>query len=318
VDRPADVPFSGASARFAIVQPGGVFRAPFRLEATVTPTEVEPLAPLTFTVTIHCVARQLRPPQRIDLREVPAFTLAFHVEDVTDGQKEKIAPATWRWVYRLKPRSETTDEVPGLPFLFYNPDIRPPAKAFQTIYTDPIPITVRPTETNRGHIDVPDSALTFATGSAVLAEQPLWPGPGACLVGVVLLGPPVVCALWYLAWRRMYPDAARLVQQRRSRAARRALGRLDKAGRQSGRELAESVAQALAGYLRERFDLASAEPTPAEALALLVRQGWVAEQASQAAVLLAECAEARFQSQEQTESELVEKTRRFILEMEKE
>jgi hypothetical protein len=103
VGRPADLPFSGASAGFAAAGPGPEYVAPFAVSARATPAEVEELEPVTFEVTVRAVGTFYRPPARIDLREVPAFSRRFHIEDVTDGKTEEITPSPWRWAYRLRP-----------------------------------------------------------------------------------------------------------------------------------------------------------------------------------------------------------------------
>jgi hypothetical protein len=294
VGRPADLPFSGASASFHVTGAEPEYRVPFTLQTTAAPAEVEALAPLTFTVTVQAAGRVHNPPARLDLRQVPAFARSFHIEDVTDGKKETISPAVWRWSYRLKPRSAGVLEVPGLPFVFYNPDLRPTEKAFQVIWTDPIPLRVLPADRQLPPVDAPGVALEFAGGSGLLAAQPEWAGPGIGLVAVVILVPPLGCTLWYLLWRRLYPDVARMTRQRRSRAARHALATLTRLGKETGRVRAEAITRALADYLRERFDLPSAEPTPAEAAAWFARLELPSELVDQVSQLLERCAELRF------------------------
>jgi hypothetical protein len=73
------------------------------------------------------------------------------------------------------------------------------------------------------------------------------------------------------------------------------------------------VAGAVADYLRERFDLAAAEPTPTEAEALLLARGCPAGLAEKAALLLRACSAARFPPAPIEETDLVEQARAFIL-----
>src|SRR5260370_913418 len=108
-------------------------------------------------------------------------------------------------------------------------------------------------------------------GPALRARQAPWSPPGAVLVALALLVPPLACAAWYVVWRCRYPDAGRQKQRRRSRAARQALARLQQAARAAVEHRAPLTAAALADYLRERLDLTVAEPTPAEAGACLRR-----------------------------------------------
>jgi hypothetical protein len=272
VGRPADLPFSGASAGFDVVSPGPEYRVPFALEAAATPTDVEESEPVTLTVSVRARGKVRHPPTRLDLRQLPSLSRRFHIEDVTDGQGETVSPYEWRWVYRLRPRGPGVREVPGVPFVFYNPDLRPAEKAFQVVWSDPVPLRVRPSERNAPPVAASDAVLVLATGPGVLRAGPAW---NLSTAGWFLtaLGPPAVCGLWYLRWRRRHPDEARLAHQRRSRAARAALGALDHAGREQGRECADRVAAVVAGYLADRFGLSSAEPTSPEVVDFLRRCG---------------------------------------------
>jgi hypothetical protein len=315
VGRPADLPFSGASAPFA-VGPGPEYRVPFRLTVEASPTRLEAQTPLTFTVTVTALGRVYYPPSRIDLREVPAFERGFFIEDVTDGKKEQISSTTWRWVYQLKPRQAWVDQIPGLPFVFYNPDLRPPEKAFQVIWTDTVPVTVEPAEPLSAPLDLPDSMKVLAVGPGVLAERHAWRLPSPVLLVVLIACPPLVCAVWYRSWRSRYPDAARQAQIRRSWAAQRALKELAAAPAGIGRDRGDHVAAAIADYLRERFDRAPVEPTPAETRELLTAQRCPMELADRAETLLRACAAERFPPDPSGEAELVEEARSFILAVE--
>ncbi len=307
VGRPADLPFSGASRH---PSPSVQARSTaFPSVSTLPPRlRLEAQTPLTLSVTITALAAVRRPPVRIDLREVPAFDRAFFIEDMTDGKKEQIAPSAWRWFYRLKPRSARVDEIPGLPFVFYNPDLLPAEKAFQVIWTDAIPLTVEPAEPLSAPLDLPESMLELADGPGVLAERRPWRMPGPVVLAMLLVGPPLICLCWYRLWRRWYPDAARAAQVRRSSSARRALTALDSAQAESGSVRGDRVAGAVATYLRERFDRAPAEPTPTEATALLLAHGYPAELADNAGRLLHACAAVRFPPVPMEEADLLERS----------
>jgi hypothetical protein len=131
----------------------------------------------------------------------------------------------------------------------------------------------------------------------------------------VLVLPPILCVGWYLAWRRLYPDAARLVRQRQSRAARRALAGLDAAARLTGRPRVEAVSAAVVLYLRERFDLVYREPTPGESADWLAHFGISEGLTQRTRQLLQECAAGRFGPQE-TEDNLAAPARGLVLELE--
>jgi hypothetical protein len=282
VGRP-DFPFSEASGRF-------------RVQARAEPTTLAVEQALTFTLTVRAVGTVYAPPRRIDLREFPTVAAAFYVEDLDDGGARQVDPQTWEFVYRLKPRSTAVREVPGLPFAYYNPDIPFPARRFQVEYTDPIPLTVRQKEAVSVPIDAPASAYELATGPPVLARESRWTLPGVPVLVLLVLAPPLACAAWYVAWKRLYPDAARLARRRRSRAASQALQALRRArpGRQTPEQRAALAARTVADYLHQRFDLAPAEPTPGETADHLKGAGCSSGLIERAADFFRACDAARF------------------------
>src|SRR5262249_13348523 len=197
-----------------------------------------------------------RPAGGVDLRQLPAFAGSFHVEDPEVGTRQvSREPPTWEFTYRLKPRSRDVTEVPGLPFVYYRPDIPFPAKRCQVPYTDPIPLTVGGPEAVGVPVRAPEGAFALATGPGGLARQAPGRPPGPAAAGAIVLGPPLACAVWYFGWRRRYPDAGRQARQRRSRAARQALQALRGADPLPPGPQAERAAGAVAEYLRQRFDL---------------------------------------------------------------
>jgi hypothetical protein len=252
VGRP-DFPFSEASGRF-------------RVKARAEPTTIAVEKTLTFTLTVNAAGPVYAPPRRLDLRELPALAEAFYIEDPDDGGERQIDPQTWEFVYRLKPRSIAVREVPGLPFTYYNPDIPFPTRRFQVDYTEPIPLTVRRVEAVPVPIDAADVTYELATGPTVLARESPWALPSVPVLLLLALSPPLACAAWYIAWKRLYPDAARLARRRRSRAASQALQALRRGrpGRLTPEQRAALAARTVADYLHQRFDLAPAEPTPDE------------------------------------------------------
>jgi hypothetical protein len=290
VGRPVAVPFSGASARF-VVAPDGECRVPFSLTATASPTELAPRSALVYTMTVRASGPIIRAPRRLDLREVRDFARLFDIEEIADAKERRADSTSWQRRYRLTPRWAEVDEIPGFPFVFYNPDLQPPERAFQVLYSDPIAIRQKPARTAIGPPDV--DALESADSSALSAKA-AWPGPGRVLWLVVGLAPPLLGVVCCLVWRRLYPDAARAAARRRSRAARLALEAIRVASRDRGRGRAERLTAALVGYLRTRIELAPNEPTPEEVSVHLVERGFSDELARETAALLALCAVARF------------------------
>jgi hypothetical protein len=305
VGRPAEPPFSEASGRFEV-------------SARAVPTAVAIEAPLTLTITVRAVGPWHHPPRPIDLKQVPTFNADFYIEDVADRPPlaAGAAPQSWELVYRLKPRRGDVTEVPSFPFAFYNPEIRPADKGFQVIYTDPIPLRVGgPPVTMARPVRGFEGAFEVAGGPAVLARQTVWQAPGTGELALYLLAPPLLSAGWYLAWRRLWPDAARQALHRRSRAARHALAALRSATALAPRPRAERVAEVVADYLRQRFDLPAGEPTPPEAAARLAQHGCHAELTERAERFFRACDEARFLPQA-APTNLVEAAEELILAVE--
>lgn len=280
VGRPVDLPFSEASGWFAV-------------HARAEPTTLQAESPLTFTLTVRAVRPARRPPQRLDLRQLPDFAQQFYIED---SSEEAVRPddQTWEFVYRLKPRRIGVREIPSLPFVYFNPYVLTASKGFQVLYTDPIALRVLPHDTVQVPVQGPESAFALARGPAVLERQTPWTPPGPGTIAALLLTPPLGCIAWYLIWRRMYPDAARLASQRRSRAARRALSALRTARRLDAHSRAARTAAIVAGYLQQRLDLACAEPTPHEVALLFEQQGFSSELTAQAIDFFETCDRARF------------------------
>ena len=280
VGRPADLPFSDASGDF-------------RVWADAAPKTLEAQKPLTLTLHVEARSAFRRPPRRIDLRELPSFRDRFTFEEIDDGDGRPSGPQSWAFVYRLHPKSGVT-AVPGIPFVFYNPEIQYPRKGFQVAYTDPIALTVKPPEVYVFPLSGPEALFSCAGGPAVTATEGRWAPPGPWSVAALTSAPPLLCLFWYLGWRRLYPDAALRARRRRSLAARCALQALHGAGRLPSIQQAARIAAVAADYLRGRFDAPAEEPTPAEAAACLRRAGCSSALAEQAAALFRDCDAARF------------------------
>ncbi len=281
VGRPVDLPFSEASGWFEV-------------RASAEPTTLQAETPLTFTFRVKAVRPVRRPPQRIDLRQLPEFAEQFYIEDPSE-EAARPDDRTWEFVYRLKPRRTEVREIPSLPFVYFNPYLLTASKGFQVLYTNPIRLRVLPHETVQVPVQGPESAFGLATGPAVLARQTPWTPPQLSTIVTLLLVPPLGCFVWYLLWRRQYPDAARLASQRRSRAASRALQALHSARRLDTEARAARIAAIVAGYLQQRLDLTIAEPTPHEIALLFGQHAFSPELTEQAVRFFERCDHARFQ-----------------------
>jgi hypothetical protein len=275
VGRPDGIPFSEGSGKF-------------RVRTRAAPTELEAQTPLTFTLTVEAAGPVQQAPRRIDLTKVPAVAVTFYIED---GPERQPRPDLWEFDYRLKPRRAGVREVPGVPFAYYDPDLGRTGRGFQVIYTDAIPLTVRPRTAVAVPLRAPPEAFRLEPTADVLAHPLRLSAPGPAATAAILLLPPLGCAAWYGLWRRLRPDAFRLEHRRRSRAARRALQRLSAL---RGGDRAADATAAVTGYLHERLDLATAEPTPAEAYEHLRRHGLPDAIADRAAEFYRAADRARF------------------------
>jgi hypothetical protein len=302
VGRPADLPFSHAIGRF-------------RVEAKAAPTVVEAEAPVVFTLTIEAVSSRVRrPPQRLDLKQLPAFADAFHIEDLGDRQP---TPSSWELTYRLRPRRPDVSEVPGVPFVYFDPEVVPANKGYQVRYTEPIRLQVKPREIVAVPLAVPPGTLELATGPEVLAQRRPAVLPSPPLIFGVIVLPPLGCLAWYICWRRLNPDAARQAHYRRSRAARRALQRLaDARASRPPEQAAAAIAAAVSEYLHERFDLITREPTPTEAHMLLLRNGLPRELAAKADRFYRDCDRGRFLPAHVAEVDLRASGEELVLDLE--
>jgi hypothetical protein len=271
----------------------GAVGAKVSVQTQAAPRELQAEEPLTFTVRITgstALDQVVRP----SLKGIPAFTRSFHIDDL--AERRLAEQRAVEFDYRLRPRSAGVREIPRLPFVFFKPGIVPEHLGFQTTYAPAIPLTVkpraevRPTDIQGTGEQSPIPDRFYALADVVLDREPTLP-PSPLMLALLFAVPPAGCAAWYVAWSRRHPDAARQARQRRSRAARQALRALDRA-RIDGDPTA--VLGIVAEYLTQRFDLAPAEPTPAEIASHLRRMELSADLAEEAARLFRAADAARF------------------------
>jgi hypothetical protein len=243
----------------------------------------------TLTVTGATNPQQIVRP---DLKKLPPFQDRFTITDNPDPTPGPDAKEV-RFSYQLRPRSRSVDRVPTLDFKWYNP-AGGEGKKFPTARAEFAEITVtepppKP-EPPAIPLDEPERLFAITTGPVVLAPAPFAPGSWTWLV--FALAPPLLAGLWYVAWRLVFPDAARLAHLRRSWAARRAVDAIRKAGRTADPPAAMAVA--VLGYLRARFPLPPGTATPPEVGAAMAELGAPAEDCAAVASFLRECDAARF------------------------
>jgi len=250
------------------------------------PLDVEVVATLTVTNSTN--------PQKIkrpDLKKLTEFDKRFVITDTATPAPDADAKQV-TFSYRLRPRNRNTEKVPELPFHYYNPAAAEgkqfplaTAKAIPIRVTEPTPKPPPPAVP----MTEPEHLFQITTGPAATAAPftpCVWAWTAAALFG------PLLATGWFLAWRRLYPDAARLAKQRRSRAARRAAEAIRRAARST--DSSAEIAFAALHYLRERFPLPPGVATPTEIGAALAEIGLPPEHCAAALLFFRDCDAARF------------------------
>jgi hypothetical protein len=264
----------------------------YDLSARATPTSLHVEDPLILKVQITGTGPAAWRPQRSRLRLFPAeIERNFHIKPLPERDRYQAAEKTWEFFWELRPRRLGVKRIPALELAYYDPSFR----RYQTALGSAIPLTVReqpqatpPEELTPAWRERPEWHQ-LVTGPEVLRRQA--PSrPSLPLLIVLIVAPPLLCACWYVLWRRCLPDERKLARQRRSQAAERALIAL---GALNG-ESAERVSFLVTAYLRERLDLGSMEPTPREAARHLRRLGASSAIARQTAELFRSCDTQRF------------------------
>jgi hypothetical protein len=252
-------------------------------------TKVEENRELTATLVVTG-ARNPAAVVKPDLKQLRAFD-NFVVTDVPDPPRDA-DDKELRFAYKLRPRNRSVAQVPALEFKFRSLAAPPGKNPFRQTRAESVEITVsEPPPKPAVPMTEADRLFQIATGPEVL-RAPFTPCRWAW-AAAALLGP-LAAAAWFLAWRRIYPDAARLAHIRRSRAARHAAEAIRKSGRAPDPPAA--VAAAVLGYLRARFPLPESAATPSEIAAALVEAGVPTEAAEQTADVFRACDRARFAS----------------------
>lgn len=227
-----------------------------------------------------------------DLKKLPEFANRFIVTDVPDPPR-KLTDKVVRFSYKLRPRNRTVDQIPALKFAYFSLAAGPGTNPFRTPQAESVAIAVTDPPKPIEPVPVPmveaDHLFHVATGPEVL-NAPFVPCRWAWLAAG-LFGP-LAAGAWFLAWRRIFPDAARMAHLRRSRAARRATDAIRKAGRAP--DPPAVIAAAVLGYLRTRFPLPESAVTPSEIAAALLESQVPPERAAEIEEVFRACDHARF------------------------
>jgi hypothetical protein len=288
---------------------GNGVKASWSVDRMTVPEDEAILATLTIT-GVNNPQQIIRP----DLRKLPEFQDRFIITDGIDPPPEPDAKSV-HFTYHLRPRNRTVDKIPTLKFRWYNPAAAV-AKQYPTARAEFVAITVTEATLRQlpppQPLDVPESWLTITTGPTVLTRTSVELGYSTLLL--VVLGPPVAASLWYLAWKRWYPDSMRLARLRRSRAAWRALERIRRSGRTD--DPPYTVARAMLDYLQERFQVPNSVATASEASAALEERHVPLANCEAVAQFLRRCDAARFAPVNQSSNTLTSEAKAIIARLE--
>lgn len=265
---------------------GNRVRVEWQLDRTTVPEDGEFNATLVITGATN--PRDIVPP---DLRKLEAFESRFVIPEATHSPPAAGAKEV-RFTYRLRPRNRSVDRVPSLEFHYYNPAV-PDGKPFPQTKAREVRILVTAPRVKAEAVPIPlgepEWLLAF-TPRPVSLLRPGFSGEWTWIV--IALAGPLVGLAWFLAWRRIYPDGARLARMRRSRAARRANDAIRHAHRTPDPPAA--IRAAFLGYLRARFPLPPGATTPGEVHSALAELGLDSEQVEAVVAFLRACDAERF------------------------
>lgn len=259
---------------------------------TVDRTEVAEDGVLTATLTVRG-ATNPHEVVRPDLRKLKPFADSFRSILDVPGPAAGPDAAQVSFTYQLRPRDRTVSRLPSLDFYYFNQAVKN-RNPFENARVKGLDLTVTASAPKPPLPPVPmtepDLLFEVTTGSGVLVPAPTGPGVWGW-VGLFLAGP-LGAVVWLGVWRVVYPDAARVARVHRTRAARRALDAIRRAAHAA--DPSGAVAAAVSGFLRTRFPLPAASPTPAEVAAGLTAAGVAEADAEAAAAFFRRADAARF------------------------
>lgn len=293
-----------------------------RLTAEATPTELTRGDWLTLRLTatnLINAAEVVKP----SLKTLPEFAF-FQVEEGAelDSKSDPANRGSRVFVYRVRPHSEQVTQIPEVAFYYFDPRriVAPnrPRDRFPKTYSNAIAIRVMPPielpVAAPVPLDVPSFAKHIASGNEILTTQSTRPPIWIWLIAAFV--PPLLAIGWIVAWRKLYPDAAKLVFLKRIRAVRVALAALARAKNQPPVEAADTVAFTMLDYLRDRYLLPPGSFTPAEIAAHLRSTGCPAERIERVEALFRQCDNCRFAPRHDLINEMAVDADQLIITME--
>jgi hypothetical protein len=278
----------------------------YMLKASAAPTKVHVEDSIRLTIEIVGEGPVKYEPKRSDLKVVlPSWEKDFYVQPMPAEDRVLPSEKTWVFVYRLKPKHVNVTAIPLMTLHYFVPN-QPVKSQFQKSYAGPIPLTVAPRPDDPAPIEVrdttvPDSFYERASSDDVMQSQkPIQ--LNLYLTVAWLAPPPLLCVVAVWAYRRYRLDPHELARRQRSEAASRAIAQL---GSQPAWEVVER-------YLRERFDFAVLDATPAEVATFLNRRGFAKALCGQSRAFFETCDAVRFTRTHVPNEGLVNEAERLI------
>jgi len=273
----------------------------FEVQAEIAPTAARVGDPMTLTVTLtgKGTLAEARPPKIAMLLGVDG---AFRTYDATEDSQA----GARRFTYSLRPLNSDLTEFPKIPVSYFDVE----TEQYVTIYTDPIPITIRESETltNEEIVSAPNPSTTprekleaseggiFANESNLNSLRNEIVRPGRWLAGWAgMLVGWVAASLTLRRIQRIREDPSLL---RKRSAAPRAQAALDDAAAQlasgAAAETCESLRRAITGLIADYADVLEAGLTVRDVAERLEILGVEESLRNRTQVLLNQCDAARY------------------------
>ncbi len=272
----------------------------YELNVSAKPARVEQGQPVTLTIAIK--GDPLDGVAGPDLKRYPELAARFDFSaEESPGEKEGSAKVFRRAIF---PRREGEQIIPPISWSYFDPS----TQQYVTRTSPPIPIIVDPSSSPETVSDLASGQMPAGTGltktTGGISPNVVDPGlvlvhhdfePHPAVLGAVVAVPPALCfAVLLISWRgaRMRGDVH---FSRRRSARRKARLRINKStGQAAASGLLHELAEALTGFISDRFGLPPGELTPSDAQQIIADRTRDAVLAANVADFLASCDMARF------------------------
>lgn len=296
---PIDPPIAGRPVDFSNIVGN------YEIKVSAAPTVVPVEESIILRVEIIGEGPNKYQPKRSSLKIIPtSWENDFYILEMPAEDRVMRDEKTWLFVYRLKPRNVHVTAIPLMTLHYYDPT-QSEKRRFQKAYGGPIPISVtskpEPPPIVAPDIAVPESFYERASVADVGRSTPLYGLDVNRLIAWLALTPIAgVFAVW--VYRRIHPGQNERARQHHNQAFQRALAQL----------MTAPAWNVVASYLRERFEFAALDATPAEVAAFLKRRGFALSLCRQGRAFIEACDAVRFTQGEIGASRLAEDAERLI------